>query len=175
MRKSTIRLMILGVIIFIVVLAGLTGCSSAVSGVPEVGKKAPDFSYPDAAGNTVSLSELSDKVVMINFWATWCGPCRSEMPVLDALAQDQEKAAQGLVFLSVNTGETQSTVQTYMESNGYSFPVILDSNGAIATKYNIRYLPTTFFIGRDGLIRSIKSGAFSSASDLLIPLNAAMK
>ena len=163
------------VVILSMVFTGLVGCSSAVATAPEVGKTAPDFDYPDTDGKTVSLSDLTGKVVVINFWATWCGPCRQEMPILDTLAKDEEKAAQGLVLLIINIGETYDVVQTYMESYGYSFPVIIDTTSTIASKYNIRYIPTTFFIDRGGIIRNIKPGAFSSPGELAIILNTVME
>ena len=70
-----------------------------------MGKLAPDFKYRDAEGKAVSLSDLRGKTVMLNFWATWCAPCQYEMPLLQALADDENKAAQGLVLLTVNDGE----------------------------------------------------------------------
>ena len=161
--------------IFSVVFTGVTGCSTAVSAVPEAGKPAPDFDYSDARGNTVSLNDLEDKVVVINFWATWCGPCRQEMPLIDAFANNDENDALGIVFLSVNVGESRDAVHEYMAANGYSFDVILDGNNVISSKYNIRYIPTTFFIGRDGVIRSIKNGAFLDQGELVKMLDDAME
>jgi thiol-disulfide isomerase/thioredoxin len=157
------------------IFAGITGCSSAVYGALEVGKPAPDFTYQDAQGKTVSLSDLNGKVVVINFWATWCGPCRQEMPLIDALANNDDNDALGIVLLSVNAGESRDAVNSFMAANGYSFYVVLDSNDAISSKYGIRYIPTTIFIGRDGAIRSIKTGAFSNQSELVKMLDDAMK
>jgi len=162
-------------VIFILVFTGITGCSSAVSAVPETGKPAPDFTYPDAEGKNVSLSDLKGKVVVINFWATWCGPCRQEMPLIDALANNDENEAMGIVLLSIDVGESRDAVSQYMETNGYSFYVILDGNNAISSKYNIRYIPTTFFIGRDGVIRSVKTGALLNQGELAKMLDDAMK
>jgi cytochrome c biogenesis protein CcmG/thiol:disulfide interchange protein DsbE len=173
MRILTSMFLIL--IMFSVFFTGITGCSSAVSGALEVGKPAPDFNYPDAQGKTVSLSDLSGKVVVINFWATWCGPCRQEMPLIDALANNDDNEALGIVLLSVNAGESRDAVNSYMATNGYTFDVILDGNNAISSKYNIRYIPTTIFVGRDGVIRSIKTGAFLDQAELVKFLDDAME
>lgn len=174
MRKVTSVLLLL--VVFSMVFTGITGCSSAVvSAAPEAGKPAPDFEYPDAQGKTVSLNDLKGKVVVINFWATWCGPCRQEMPLIDALANNDDNEELGIVLLSINVGESRDAVLEYMETYGYSFDVILDSNNVISSKYNIRYIPTTFFIGRDGVINSVKTGAFLNQSELVKMLDDTMK
>ena len=142
---------------------------------PRVGWLAPDFKYTDAQGKATSLSDFRGKTVVLNFWATWCGPCRDEMPLLQALFDDKERAAQGLVLLSVNDGEPPATVQQFMTAFGYSFPVVLDMEEVLAAAYYIRALPTTFFIGPDGVIRNIRMGAFSGKADLERVLSLVMR
>ena len=112
---------------------------------------------------------------MLNFWTTWCAPCQYEMPLLQALANDKDKSAQGLVLLTVNDGESIDVAHRFMTAHGYSFTVLLDTQNVITQSYNIRAIPTTFFIGQDGIIRNIKLGAFLNESELEQTLNAVMK
>lgn len=148
----SMKRMILSMTVILIVLIGLVGCSptttppstpetaevtnpepssepgkvSAVEVGPQVGKLAPDFKFTDAEGKSVSLSDLRGKSIMLNFWATWCGPCKIEMPLIQELAHDKEKADKGLVLLTVNGGESAETVRGFMKKYGFSFPVLLD-------------------------------------------------
>jgi len=168
-------------------LAGLSGCSagdtkqvtatletSTLAAAPLVGRSAPDFEYQNNQGETVSISDLKGKTVVLNFWATWCGPCQIEMPLIQYLATDTSWADQGLVVLTV-TDESAETVSAFTKAFGYSFTVLLDSQNAIANAYNIRYLPTTYIIGKDGVISYIKLGAFTDKTELEQTLNSVMK
>jgi peroxiredoxin len=109
-----------------------------------------DFTLPLLAGGNVNLSSYRGKVVILNFWATWCPPCRTEMPSMEILYQRFN--AQGLEILAVDTGENASTVQQFINSAGYTFPVILDSANRVSSVYGIRAIPTTFIIDREGKI-----------------------
>jgi len=109
-----------------------------------------DFSLPTLTGDTQRLSDLKGKVVFLNFWATWCGPCRAEMPSIDVLyKQYREK---GMEVLAVNSGELQSAVHAFIYNNYLSFPVALDSDGKVSGTYGIQAIPTTFLIDREGKI-----------------------
>ena len=111
---------------------------------------ARDFSLPIALplGRPQSLSSLKGKVVLLNFWATWCGPCRSEMPSMEALyARHREK---GLEILAVNCQEQQPEVLSFMANNGLSFPAVLDKDGKVSSFYGIRAIPTSFLLDREG-------------------------
>jgi len=138
---------------------------------PQVGKFAPGFSFTNPGGKSTSLTDLRGRSVMLNFWATWCGPCKVEMPLIQELAHDKEKAAEGLVLLTVNGGESADEVTRFMNKYGFSFPVLLDTHRGIIQAYNVRAIPTTFFIDRDGIIRDIKVGAFSSEGEIDSRLN----
>ena len=124
----------------------------------QVGNLAPDFELDDLDGNPVRLSDLRGKPVMLNFWATWCGPCRSEMADIQRVYE--EWAAEDLVLLTVNMGGTSSRVAEFLEAQELSLPVLLDTKQDVAGSYNIRYVPTTFFIDEDGVIQAVKVGAF---------------
>ena len=148
---------------------------SAIEVGPQVGKLAPDFKFTDAEGKSVSLSDLRGKSIMLNFWATWCGPCKYEMPLIEDLAHDKEKAEKGLILLTINSGESADTVRRFMKEQGFSFPVLLDIQKSITRAYNVRAIPTTFFIGQDGIISKIKLGAFMNESELEQILNKVME
>jgi len=109
-----------------------------------------DFTLPTLSGDTQTLSALKGKVVFLNFWATWCGPCRVEMPSMEAL--HNLYAEKGLEILAVNSGEKQPEVLAFMQNNNLSFPAVLDSDGKVSTSYGVQAIPTTFLIDREGKI-----------------------
>lgn len=111
-----------------------------------------DFSLPLAADaeKTRSLGALRGKVVFLNFWATWCGPCRAEMPSMEALYRSYKD--RGFEILAVNSGETEPDVLAFMERNSLSFPVVLDEGGKTSAAYGIRAIPTSFLLDREGKI-----------------------
>jgi DsbE subfamily thiol:disulfide oxidoreductase len=109
-----------------------------------------DFSLSLLEGETKSLSSYKGKVVFLNFWATWCGPCRIEMPSLEALYN--KFSDKGLEILAVNCREDQATVSSFLKNEGFTFPVLLDLNGRVSLNYGIQAIPTTFLIDRDGMI-----------------------
>jgi len=133
----------------------IVGCSSQA---PQVGKLAPDFQFQNPDGQSTSLSDLRGKPVLINFWQVKCPPCRYEMPYIQEVFN--EWSGNGLVVLAINIGESPSQVGEFMQSYGLSLPVLLDTGGNIAAKYNIRPIPATFFIDKDGIIQDIRIGAF---------------
>ena len=132
--------------------AGLARVGSA----PRTGFVAPDFTLETLDGETVALSGLRGQAVVINLWATWCSPCRAEMPALEHVWNDYRN--QGLVVLAVNQGETAARVGAFVEELGLTFPVLLDREGAVGARYQLRAYPTTFFVGRDGVVRDLVLG-----------------
>jgi len=124
-----------------------------------VGSPAPDFTLFSLAGPPVSLHEQRGKVVLINFWATWCAPCREEMPALQAAYE--KLADQGLVVLGVNWTQVDylPDVEAFVEALGLTFPILLDSDGTVSEDlYQVLGLPTSVLIGRDGTIRAVRIG-----------------
>jgi len=151
----------------------MAGCSSSAPSAPAegtgVGKLAPDFQLQSLDGQVVSLSDFRGEAVLLNFWATWCGPCRFEMPFLQQVYE--ERSDQGLVILAVNIGESQSEVKEFMESFDLSFLTVLDTATEVARQYNIRGIPTTFFLDKDGVIQDLKIGSFTSEVELALKLS----
>jgi thiol-disulfide isomerase/thioredoxin len=116
----------------------------------------PDLTLATLEGDKVSLADLAGRPLIINFWATWCPPCRSEMPALVELYY--RHADQGLVVIAVNAGETTGLVQGYADELELNFPVVLDPKMKAAAAFSVVSLPTTFFVGRDGLIQERHAG-----------------
>jgi len=124
----------------------------------QVGSLAPDFLLEDMDDGELRLSGLRGQPVVINFWATWCKPCRQEMPrLVDGYDRHRDE---GLVIVAVNLQEGKGTVRPFAEDFGMEFPIALDRDGEVGDEYRILGLPTTFFIGRDGVVRSVFTGPF---------------
>jgi thiol-disulfide isomerase/thioredoxin len=117
----------------------------------ELGSYAPDFTLISLDGETVTLSELRGSTVVLNFWASWCAPCRYEMPLLQATYEAY--GADGLVVLAVNLGEERRRVEGFAEDMLATFPVFGDEETRVGTLYRVRGVPTTYFIDRDGVVR----------------------
>ena len=159
----------LKVILLVILASGIlvTGCAEA----PEVGKAAPSFQLTDVNGKPVSLSDFRGEPVLLNFWTTWCDPCRFEMPYIHEVYD--EWSERGLVVLAINVGESPSRVNKFIQDYNLSFPVLLDLERNVAGKYNVNITgyPTTFFVDGDGIIRDIKIGPFRSVAEIEDILN----
>ncbi|OGO22151.1 MAG: hypothetical protein A2144_00915 [Chloroflexi bacterium RBG_16_50_9] len=159
----------LALVLSFISMVSVIGCSSSPATpapAPQTENLAPDFSLKNLDGQTVSLRSLRGKPVMLNFWASWCGPCRQEMPFIQGVFDDDEWARQGLVILAINVGESSTIAQKYIEDNRLSFTVLLDTDQNVAKNYNIRGIPTTFFIDKNGIIRDWKIGAFTNKTEI---------
>jgi thiol-disulfide isomerase/thioredoxin len=128
---------------------------------PAVNHLAPALTLPNLDGEMVALADLRGQPVIVNFWATWCGPCREEMPVLEETARRYQGQ---LTILGVDQGEDAATIQSFLdEIGGVTFPILLDEDMALSREYNVRGLPTTFFIDAQGVIRQIYPGQLNAA------------
>lgn len=125
---------------------------------PREGFLAPDFTLETLSGEPITLSDLRGQAVVLNLWATWCPPCRAEMPALQA-AYEQD-GPNGLVVLAVNTTFQDSQVEAaaFVDQFGLTFPIALDRDGTVSRQYLLRALPSTFFIGPDGVIAQVVIG-----------------
>lgn len=114
----------------------------------EVGKLTPDFTLKDLDGEEVSLSDYRGKIVLINFWATWCKWCDVEMPDLQKLDDENDD----IVVLAVDVMEEKETVKKYLEDGGYDFQVVLDEDGEISRTFLVSGLPTSYFVDKEGIL-----------------------
>ena len=127
-------------------------------GVSMIGMEAPDFTLSDLSGRTVHLRDLRGKVVVVDFWATWCGPCRKLMPHIQKM--HEQLAAKGLTVLGLDVGEDAATVEKFAKERSYTFPLLLDAEPQVTSRYFVQSYPTTFVIDRAGRIafRDMGSG-----------------
>ena len=121
------------------------------------GDVAPDFTVEMLDGSRVTLSALRGKVVLVNFWATWCPPCRQEMSHLQKDVIDRF-AGQDLVVLPISRGEERKTVETFIQKMGYTFPIGLDGDQSIYKKYASNYIPRSVVVGKDGKVVYVAVG-----------------
>lgn len=120
------------------------------------GKVAPGFSLPDASGSEVALSNYSGQVVLINFWASWCGPCRQEMPLLDEL--HQRYAPLGFTMLGVNVEEDSALADSFLKGMPVTFPILYDRKNTVSKLYDVIAMPSTVIVDRKGQVRYIHHG-----------------
>jgi thiol-disulfide isomerase/thioredoxin len=137
----------------------VTANPGTLSPEPAVGRLAPDFTLTTSSGETVQLSALRGKPVVINFWATWCGPCQREMPALQTAAQ---RFADDVVFVGVDQGETADVVEPFLQQFGVTFTVPLDGDMSVGNRYQIIGMPTTFFVDKNGVIRHLWVGEMNA-------------
>ncbi len=123
---------------------------------PREGFAAPDFTLPTLDGQRVSLHDLRGDVVLLNFWATWCAPCKAEMPALQRVYADEK--GRGLRVLAVTVETNTATVGNFVQHYGLDFTVLLDGGAQVSRLYQVQGTPTTFFIDRQGVIRSVVVG-----------------
>jgi cytochrome c biogenesis protein CcmG, thiol:disulfide interchange protein DsbE len=128
---------------------------------PVVGAPAPDFSLKDLSNTEVSLSSYKGQIVLLNFWATWCGPCKLEMPTLQQHYVDYQ--AQGLVVVGVEAGDPAADVQAFATEQKLTFPILTDEKSTVTDMYRVIALPTTFLIDRQGMIVRQQRGMMSEA------------
>jgi thiol-disulfide isomerase/thioredoxin len=112
---------------------------------------APTFSLPARGGSTIDLSQYKGQVVMINFWASWCVPCRQEMPLLDSIYKKYKPL--GFTLLSVNVEPEQKDAENFLKQTPVTFPVVFDAKSKVSGLYNVQGMPTTVFIDRKGNVR----------------------
>lgn len=128
-------------------------------GIPSAGASAslaPSFALPSRSGDTVSLAQLKGKVVMLNFWASWCGPCRQEMPLLDQM--HKRYSALGFTLVGVNVDANSKDAEDWLSKTPVSFPVLFDRESKVSKLYDVSAMPSTVFIDRQGNVRYLHRG-----------------
>ena len=130
----------------------------ASAGVVRARTKAPDFAVNNSNGDKVKLSDMKGRPVIVNFWASWCPPCRSEMPHFDETYKELGKDVQFMMVDLIGGGETQDVADKFIKSQGFSFPIFYDMTGEAARQYNVRAIPTTIFVDKDGNLAGSSTG-----------------
>jgi peroxiredoxin len=136
---------------------------------PAVDHPAPDFSLAALSGERVQLADLRGKVVLVNFWATWCQPCRQEMPAFQARS---ERYGEQLAVLAVNFDEPADQVQAFADEFNLTFPVLLDPGGEVQALYRVRGYPTTYGVDPEGIVQFVHVGLMTEEQmdDYLVEL-----
>jgi peroxiredoxin len=146
-------------LVWIGISATLPGTASN-SGIPapQAGFLAPDFTLATLEGSNVSLSDFQGKGVLVNVWASWCGPCRAEMPAMQRTFEEYEE--KGFTILAVNAAiqDNRADAEAFVEEMGLTFPILFDTDGYVYEQYQIRALPSSFFILPDGSIQEVVFG-----------------
>lgn len=142
---------------------------------PREGFLAPDFTLKTPDGESITLSELRGQAVLVNLWATWCPPCRAEMPAMQKMYGEYKE--RGFVVLAVNTTyqDDPSAVVPFTQKYGLTFPILLDETGVVAEKYELRSLPSSFFIDRNGIIQEVVIGGPMSEALLRTRIESLLK
>ncbi|MGI6536968.1 MAG: TlpA disulfide reductase family protein [Caldicoprobacterales bacterium] len=181
-----------GIILLILIIAILTSACAQKAEEPEesnsdresalagyyyinLGVPIEDFELKDLDGNTVKLSDQKGKIVFLNFWATWCPPCRDEMPYMQEFHEKYKD--EDVVILAVNPNQVENrgmdnaekaeeSVRKFISEYGYTFPILLDADDSVWAVYQQRGVPTNYIIDKEGIVRYLKLGAFSGLKEM---------
>jgi len=147
MRNRTVRLATRSLAALLCALPTLAGSPAG---------PAPAFSLPSRDGNTVALAQYKGQVVMLNFWASWCGPCRQEMPLLNDIYKKYNKM--GFALIAVNVEPDRKSAEAWLKETPVTFPVLFDTQSKVSQLYSVPGMPTTVFIDRKGNVRLLHQG-----------------
>jgi thiol-disulfide isomerase/thioredoxin len=170
-KSSLVLLVIIGIILIItfVIMPRYRQSQSAKA----INKPAPNFELAWLDGSKLTSNDLSGKVVVLDFWATWCGPCQAEFPEFQKL-YEKYKDNPGISFVAVNSswrGDTPQKAQAFIQAKAYIFPVAYDDGGQVAQRFNVTGIPTTFILDKKEVVRSTQVG-FDSSKDYVGQMSA---
>ena len=142
---------------------------------PQQGFLAPDFELKTPAGESITLSDLQGQAVLVNLWATWCPPCRAEMQSIEKLYREYKDRGFTVLAIDITYQDEPSAVMPFVNEQGLTFPILLDETGGTATAYQLRSLPSSFFIRRDGMINDVVIGGPMSEALLRTRIESILK
>ena len=137
-------------------IAGTLACMSPLVAAEAINVPAPDFTLESRSGKNLRLEEHRGEVVMLNFWASWCGPCRQEMPLMDELYSQYKDL--GFTILAVNVDENRAEAHRFLEKVPVNYPILYDPESSVSELYEVQAMPTTVMIDRDGNARYLHYG-----------------
>ncbi len=152
-RTPRIGILVMGAAVIGAMILGAVAISAAHAAEPA---PAPDFALPAMDGGELRLSELKGQVVMINFWATWCGPCRQEMPLLQQLQVKYEPL--GFTLVGINVEPESAGARTWLEKVPVTFPILFDRQNQVAERFGVQGMPSSVFVDRSGKVRYVHRG-----------------
>jgi len=161
-------------LIFVFILVGFTGCTTSSSNSNNTTSNqatsdrqvAPDFSWKDTNGNVVKLSDLKGSVVLLDFWATWCGPCRMTIPHVEAIYEKYQGKNVKVIGINLDQGDI-SKVQQFIQQNGMKYLVVTDPNGKVSSLYGVDSIPRFFIIDKNGRIAKMIIGYDPNMEDTI--------
>jgi peroxiredoxin len=150
----------------LLIAAGWIGFSAFLPGIepesdvtaPRTGFRAPDFTLQTLDNEEVTLSELQGQVVLVNLWASWCGPCRAEMPAMERIYQEYKDQGFTIAAVNITSQDSIGGAQNFVDQYGLTFPILLDVNGEVARLYNLNAFPSSYFIDRFGVVQEVVFG-----------------
>ena len=155
LRRTNIVFVVIALLVALVGLPAFDGWSMG-SRVPTVGMQAEDFRLTDLEGKSQSLSQYRGKIVLVNFWATWCKPCTTEMPAMQAVYNKLRD--KGFVVLAINELEDDAKVREHIKQYGHTFPVLMDRDNKVANQFGVFGLPVSVFIDQEGRVQAFIKG-----------------
>lgn len=158
-----------------IVLSAETGETTLTGSAPQTGFPAPDFTLKTASGETYILSQLKGQAVLVNVWATWCPPCKAEMPAIEKMYNEYKE--QGFIVLAVNSTFQDNPLEIVPFTKEYNltFPILLDETSDVSRAYQVRSLPSSYFINRQGIITEVVIGGPMSETLLRTRIEEALK
>ncbi len=159
----TVPAVVRGLAVSMILLTATACAAPSESATAQVGKPAPEFSLTQLDGGQTTLASQRGRVVLLNFWATWCAPCKKEMPALQSVAD--RLANQPFSLLAVNLQETPDMVRPFEQDLKLRFPILLDTEGDVARRYNVRALPATFLVDPQGVLAEQRLGPLLETDD----------
>ena len=158
-RRITYAFLLFIGLAWIVISADKTGISTAgLIPAPQQGFLAPDFELTTTRGETIKLSDLRGQAVLVNLWATWCPPCRAEMPAIEQVYNDYKDEDFVVLAINITYQDTFANIAPFIDEYGLTFPILLDETGEVGAAYQLRSFPSSFFIDREGIISEVVIG-----------------